>query len=557
MRIATKLPLGFGLLVIVVGLLAALSVSLGGRAQEAITELGRTGDDQTRVMTAVKDINFARMHYWRFVALADEGSWKALLTSIEAARKGLAAVASTTSETDEPEEKRKLGEMLGLLDRYLRLAERMREVRLKGVALDAPEFKAATAEINDLALRIYAVNEEMIGLFEAEAGRVQAGAERSVSRSMAMAVAFSVLGVGFGMLCAFVVSRSVTRPIKAIADAIGRLARGDLDVEVYGVGRKDEIGDIASTMQVFKDTLGRTREMEQEARQNEVRAVAEKKRAMNELADNFEASVKGVVQAVSAAVTQLQSNARSMSAIAEETARRSSMVASTTERSMADLQTVAAASEEMNGSIGEISRQVVEAARVSKDAVGEAEHTNATVEGLAVAAQRIGDVVNLIQNIASQTNLLALNATIEAARAGEAGKGFAVVASEVKTLANQTARATEEISSQISGIQSQTSGAVTAIRSIERTITQVNEISGTIAAAVEEQSATTSEIGRNVQQIAQGAREVNGTAVSVSTGAAEAGMASGQVLSAADELSRMAERLQSEVDTFITMVRVA
>ncbi|MCM8735460.1 cache domain-containing protein [Azospirillum sp. A1-3] len=358
-------------------------------------------------------------------------------------------------------------------------------------------------------------------------------------------------------LGAFAITRGVTAPLAAMTERMHALAAGQLTVAIPGTDRRDEIGRMAAAVQVFKDNLIRTHALEELAKDVAERVDRERKAAMQQLADQFEASVKGVVQAVSSAVTQLQSNAKSMSAIAAETAQQSTSVASATEHAAADLQTVAAASEEMNSSISEIGRQVTEASRISKEAVGEAERTNATVEGLAVAAQRIGDVVSLIQNIATQTNLLALNATIEAARAGEAGKGFAVVASEVKQLANQTAKATDDIAAQISEIQTQTGGAVEAIRSISRTIIQVNQISGTIAAAVEEQSATTAEIGRNVQQVAHGAQEMNGTIMSVSQGAAEAGTASGQVLLAANELSRMAERLQSEVDAFTAQVRAA
>ncbi|PWC45802.1 cache domain-containing protein [Azospirillum sp. TSO22-1] len=352
-------------------------------------------------------------------------------------------------------------------------------------------------------------------------------------------------------------SRSVSRPILLLAGNMQALAHGDLGVRVEGAQRRDEIGTMANAVQVFRDHMERTRTLEHEAREAERKAEEERKAAMVRMADQFEASVRGVVQAVSSAATQLQANAQSMSSIAQESARASGSVAALTAQATTDLQTVAAASEEMNSSIGEISRQVSDASRISRGAVDEAERTNASVEGLATAAQRIGDVVSLIQNIASQTNLLALNATIEAARAGEAGKGFAVVASEVKQLANQTAKATDDISAQVSEIQAQTGGAVEAIRRIGKTIADVNGISGAIAAAVEEQSAATAEIGRNVQEVAHGARMVNGTISDVSRGAAEADSAAGQVLAAARDLSGMAERLRQEVDTFIARVRTA
>ena len=358
-------------------------------------------------------------------------------------------------------------------------------------------------------------------------------------------------------LTIWIIRTHVTGPLKRMVSVMDVLANGDFSIQVEGSTRADEIGLMARTVQVFKDNGLEMRRMEAEVADQKARAEQERKAAMLALADQFEANVLNVIQGVSSAAIQLQSNAQSMSAIAEETARQSTAVAVATEQASANVQTVASASEELGSSISEISRQVTDSSRMSQFAVTEAEQTNAIVVGLASAAQRIGDVVSLIQHIASQTNLLALNATIEAARAGEAGKGFAVVASEVKQLANQTAKATEEISTQISEIQSQTSGAVEAIHSIGRTITQVNEISSTIAAAVEEQSAATREIGRNVQQAAQGTQEVSTNIVGVSSAAEEAGTASSHVLSAANQLSREADHLRSEVNSFINRIRAA
>lgn len=378
--------------------------------------------------------------------------------------------------------------------------------------------------------------------------------ESSFARTVAGTVVGTIL---LFSLAIWIIRTHVTGPLKRMVSVMDVLANGDFSIQVEGSTRADEIGLMAKTVQVFKDNGLEMRRMEAEATEQKARAERERKAAMLALADQFEASVLGVIQGVSSAATQLESNAQSMSAIAEETARQSTAVAVATEQASANVQTVASASEELGSSISEISRQVTDSSRMSQTAVAEAEQTNTTVVGLASAAQRIGDVVSLIQHIASQTNLLALNATIEAARAGEAGKGFAVVASEVKQLANQTAKATEEISTQISEIQSQTSGAVEAIRNISRTITQVNEISSTIAAAVEEQSAATKEIGRNVQQAAQGTQEVSTNIVGVSSAAEEAGTASTQVLFAANQLSRESDHLRAEVDSFISRIRAA
>jgi methyl-accepting chemotaxis protein len=275
------------------------------------------------------------------------------------------------------------------------------------------------------------------------------------------------------------------------------------------------------------------------------------------IADDFETNVKGVVETVAAAASQLQGTAKTMGGAAEETTRQSTVVAAASEQAAVNIQTVASAAEELSASIGEISRQVSESAKIARDAVGQAKATDAQVEALSQGAAKIGEVVRLISEIASQTNLLALNATIEAARAGEAGKGFAVVASEVKNLASQTAKATEEIGGQIAAIQSATSGAVGAIRSIGETIGRIDQISGSIAAAVEEQSASTAEIARNVQQASAGTAEVSSNIVTVTAAARETGKSAGEMLDSAGDLSRESARLSEQVDRFLREVRAA
>ncbi len=371
-------------------------------------------------------------------------------------------------------------------------------------------------------------------------------------------IVVAVLGVVGGILVGLLVAQfGIGRPVSASVGCLRRLADGDLTVEIYGVERKDEVGQIAGTMQVFKENLQRTRTMEAEAKAAEARAALEKKQAMDALADSFEHSVKGVVGAVSSSAEQLQGNAQSMSSVAEETTRQATAVAVATEQASANVQTVATAAEELSSSIAEIARQVAEAAGITQNAVNEAQRTNATVESLSGAAQKIGTVVQLIQDIASQTNLLALNATIEAARAGEAGKGFAVVASEVKSLANQTAKATEDISGQVQAIQKETTDAVTAIRGIADTVLKVNHISTAIASAVEEQTAATGEISRNVQQAAQGTAEVSSNIGGVNRAAVEAGGAAGDVLKAARELGAQSTTLTRQVDDFVRRIRAA
>jgi methyl-accepting chemotaxis protein len=273
------------------------------------------------------------------------------------------------------------------------------------------------------------------------------------------------------------------------------------------------------------------------------------------LIGDFETNVKGVVDQVAAAAAEMRATADGLSAMADESLAEANGVAAAAEQATSNVATVASASEEMAASVAEIGRQVTESARIAAEAVGEAERTNATIQGLSEASARIGDVVKLISEIASQTNLLALNATIEAARAGEAGKGFAVVASEVKNLANQTAKATGDIAAQIQAIQTSTEEAVRAIQGIGRTIGQINQISGAIAAAVEEQGAATAEISRNVQEAATGTREVSHAIQRVSASAGETGSGAAQVRDAAAELSLQAERLAGQADSFLVAVK--
>ncbi|MCW2238073.1 methyl-accepting chemotaxis protein [Azospirillum canadense] len=358
-----------------------------------------------------------------------------------------------------------------------------------------------------------------------------------------------------GALLAWLIGNGIARPMTAMTSAMERLARGDSAVAVPGVGRGDEIGAMAASVQVFKDNLIRNHAMEEEARQAEHRAQEEKQRAMAALADSFEASVQGVVMAVSRSAELLQSNAQNMSVIADQTSRQASSVAVTTQQSSSNVQTVAVATEELTSSIAEIARQVETATTISQTAVEQAQRTNETVEGLSGAAERIGSVVQLINSIAGQTNLLALNATIEAARAGEAGKGFAVVASEVKSLATQTAKATEEITGQIMAIQKETGNAVSTIRVIADTVQRVNEIAASIAAAVEQQSAATGEIARNVQQAANGTELVSQNIASMNQASGEAGKAASEVLVAANDLSSQSDALHRSVGDFVQKIR--
>ena len=351
------------------------------------------------------------------------------------------------------------------------------------------------------------------------------------------------------------IGRGISKPLGNITESMDRLAGGDKGIVVSYLDNSDEIGNLARALETFRLNAIKMGQLEKEQEEQKRRAAEERVALMNKMADDFERSVGDVVSTVSSAATEMQSSAKSMSAIADGTSQQSSAVAAAAEQASANVQTVASASEELNSSIGEINRRIVDSVKVAASCLSEAEATGSVMQSLSKSAEDIGNVVKLIEGIASQVNLLALNATIEAARAGDAGRGFAVVANEVKNLANQVGRAAQDITDQIGGIQSQTGQAVSTIKGITETIRHVNEISTAIAAAVEEQGAATKEISHSIQETAAGTSEVTRNASGLSQAAAETGAAASQLLQTAGQLSGEAETLRRVVDGFIATVR--
>jgi methyl-accepting chemotaxis protein len=354
----------------------------------------------------------------------------------------------------------------------------------------------------------------------------------------------------------FYVSRGVVRRLARLQNSMKCIAAGDLGTDIATSG-SDEIAEMAEALQVFKGNMLESNRLRAERSETEKQARAQRRAEMQKLADEFEAAVGEIVQTVSSASTELEASATSLSRTAEETQQLSGMVESASGEASSNVRSVAAATDEMTASIAEISRQVQESNRITGEAVSQAEVTDQRINELSKAALRIGDVVNLITTIAEQTNLLALNATIEAARAGDSGRGFAVVAQEVKALAAQTASATQEISSQIAGMQVATQDSVVAIKQIGTTISRISEIAATIATSVEQQGGATREISRNVEQAAQGTSEVATNIIDVNKGARETGSASAKVLSSAQSLSGESNRLKLEVAKFLNTVRAA
>ena len=367
-------------------------------------------------------------------------------------------------------------------------------------------------------------------------------------------VAIAAIGALVAGLIAFAAVRSIGRPIANLTANMRRLANGESNITIEGANRGDEIGQMAAAMEVFvRNELARKAlESDQVARQED---AARRGSEVQRLSADFDSQITSMMGVIEQSVKKLQDASQEMIRGAEQTTRQTGSVTSASEQAARNVETVAAAAEELSASVAEIRRQVQQSTQIASKAASEASSTNKRMNGLSEAAGRIGEVVNLIQAIAEQTNLLALNATIEAARAGEAGRGFAVVAAEVKELANQTSKATEEISSQISAIQSETEKAVHAISSVTQIIDQMNDIAGSIASSVEEQGAATSEIARNATEASRGTMEVTTNISEVSRAAETTRMTAGTVDAAAQQLEENAGQLRRQVADFLGGVR--
>jgi len=389
----------------------------------------------------------------------------------------------------------------------------------------------------------------------AEIASEEAFADIVASRNKQIVLTLGILAVL--SVLGYLVSLTIVRPLQAMTAAMRALAGGDKTIAVPGRDRNDELGEMAATVQVFKETAVEAERLAAEQAARDARAEAEKRQATLKLAEDLEGSIKTAVDAVSAAVDDMQGAAERMTRSATRTDEQAAEVAAAAEQASANVQTVATASEELSGSIQEISRQVAQSTVIAGDAVAQVKQAGVTVEGLSAGARKIGDVVALINDIAEQTNLLALNATIEAARAGEAGKGFAVVASEVKALATQTARATGEIGQQIAGMQSATAETVKAIEDVRDAIDRISEVCAGIASAVKQQNAATLEISRNVQEAATGTQSVSGNIQGVTEASAETGQAAGQVSETTRQLAAEADRLRRSVAEILDSMRAA
>ena len=524
---------------------------IGLKAREDISEIVRTamadGDFEVAAMAGIvqEKLLLARLDAVKFLATDDPHQLDRARASIAAY---ITAISGLHERLQNPARRHLAEEGKALAGRYLAAVNEAAEATHATQALINDTMAKAATEIGDLSARTVAAQKKAL---EEDSHEINEAFDASISLASRLAIGALVTGI----LLAWFVARSITVPVKGMTATMTQLARGDLGVQVPALENRDEIGEMAQAVQVFKDNAIEVERLKAEQIAQERRSAEEKKRSMHQLADQFEGSVKGIVTTVSSSSRQLQGTAQHMSTNAEQTNRQCMAVSAAAEQASVNVQTVASATEELSSSVNEISRQVSESTRIAGAAVEEANRTNSTVAGLQEAADKIGAVVQLINDIAGQTNLLALNATIEAARAGDAGKGFAVVASEVKNLANQTAKATEDIQNQVGQMQSVTQTTVDAIRSITGTIQRMSEISTTIASAVEEQGAATREISRNIQEASRGTSEVSSNIQGVVGAARETGEGAQETLGAANNLSSAAENLSREVERFIGTIR--
>ena len=556
LKLVYKLLIPLSFLIIAIGAILWNAQSGFFELHEANAIVEKTAARRALVLTAIGDINEASLLEKNIILSINEAEMKAYQERYKTSlAKALTAVSRLIELSDKPERRAANETLRSSFLEFQQIADKSIALALQND--DVGARKVSRGELREARAKSMKIAGEHVRIADEDAKEAEANVDRLKNSVLTRLYVLAGAGLALSLgLLVVIVTLFVVRPLAAMVASMQHLAAGDLTVEVQGTIRKDEIGTLARSLQVFKDNALEGKRLAAEWASEQV--VKEQRTVRLEgLVRSFESKVGTTVGLLASGSTELEATAQSMSSTAARTNSQASTVASAAEEAGMSVSTVAAAAQELSASIGEISRQVSQSSKITGLAVLDARRTDAIVRALAEGAERIGHVVGLITSIAGQTNLLALNATIEAARAGDAGKGFAVVASEVKSLAQQTAKATEEIGTQVGQIQSATKEAVEAIRVITGTIEEVSSIAVSIAAAVEEQGAATAEIARSVQQTAQSASDVTVNIGSVSQAAIETGAAAGQVLSAATDLSRQAERLTSEVGTFVAEVRAA
>ncbi|MDE5456829.1 HAMP domain-containing protein [Bradyrhizobium sp. CSA112] len=480
-----------------------------------------------------------------FVVNSDKAVAASALARLKFVENSLKAISSKNEKILEG-----IKEVGGMLEEYRQSLTKLVD--------NAKEIDELTLEMTESAAAINKGSGAMKSDLLADQKRLEAESDATIGETERLILILAAGGFLLGCVWAFLLGKGISKPMTAMCNAMRKLAAGNFEVVLPGLGRNDELGEMASAVEEFKVQAIARAERDAATQEAQNKAASAARRAeLIRFADEFEAAVGAIVSNVSSSAVQLEGSAGKLTRTAETTQSLSSQVASTSEEASSNMQSVASATEELSASVDEIGRRVKESSQIAEAAVRQAEQTDGRIGKLSRAAQEIGDVVKLITAIAEQTNLLALNATIEAARAGDAGRGFAVVASEVKSLASQTAKATDEISNHISGMQGATQESVAAIKEIGGTIGRISDIASTIASAVEQQSSATQEIARSVQNVAQGTQEAAANVMHVNRGATETGAASEEVLNSARTLSRESTRLREELDRFMANIRAA
>ena len=480
-----------------------------------------------------------------FVINSDQTVATSALARLKFVENSLRAISSTDEKIGQG-----VKEVSALLDEYRKSLSKLVE--------NSKSIDELTTEMAESAAAIMQGSGAMKAALLSDQQRLESESDASISETERLIATLAAGGFLLGGVLAVLLGKGISRPMTAMCKAMRELAGGNFDVVLPGLGRRDELGEMAAAVEEFKLQAIAKAERDAAAQDAQNRASSAARRTeLIRFADDFEAAVGAIVSNVSSSAVQLESAAGTLTRTAETTQNLSSRVAGASEEASSNMQSVATATEELSASVDEIGRRVRESNKIAEAAVLQAQQTDGRIGKLSRAAQQIGDVVKLITAIAEQTNLLALNATIESARAGEAGRGFAVVASEVKSLAGQTAKATDEISSHISGMQDATQESVAAIKEIGGTIAEISNIASSIASAVEQQSSATQEIARSVQTVAQGTQEAAANIMQVNRGATETGSASEEVLNSAKSLSTESTRLREELDRFMANIRAA
>ncbi|MDD2325820.1 MAG: bacteriohemerythrin [Alphaproteobacteria bacterium] len=552
LKIASRLMLSFGLLNLLIAGLNIFTISQGSDTQGLVDATLRAARNQNKMTEVHEDLYKTRMNIWAYLATGSSDKWGDGQKQMAMTEATLDDLIKTTLT---PSRQEKLKEIRSALAVYRDSVEKLKTTGGKNERLSDPEVLVSLKKAGDVAAELDRLGGDLASVYAEVADTRAASAMGRLQSLNDWSVKIGVISLLIGVVLWLVTSRSIVRPIKAITDVMDHLASGDLSVFIPGTDRKDETGDMARAVEIFKKNALQVEELRKDHERNAALVAQQRKQELHQMANAFEKSVMGIVRVVSSSATEMQATAQSMSAAAQQSAAEASNVGSASSHATENVEMVASAAEELSASIGEINTQVSQSTQVSQQAAHETVQASALVKELLSATDKIGGVVKLITDIASQTNLLALNATIEAARAGEAGKGFAVVAGEVKNLANQTAKATEEISAQISSVQTNTQRAVGAIETVEGIIHKVQDIAAVIASSVEQQSSATREIARNVQEAASSTRTVAQNIDGVSQAAASTGAAAEQVLASSKELTKNADSLHVELGAFLSKIR--